>query len=230
MPHFAPQLKIGLENFEETQVCLVALGILSDICRALDAKIEPYCDTFVQILVTHLEKPNVDRKIKAAALTCFGDVALAIRGGFEKYLPRVLQMLLQAAQTKITDGPANNEEWVDYLNSLREGVLEAYTGIIHGLRDSGKLPLLKDQVLAILMFVKAITEDHTVNEAVMKACVGVIGDLVYAFQQELTVYLASDPTMTQLLQKLVQVGAMSQDPTLQRNSQWLQQLVQKFQR
>lgn len=228
MPLFAPMLKVGLENYEEIQVCLVALGILSDVCRALDRKIITYSDTFVQILVGHLEKPAVDRKIKAAALTCFGDIALAVQGDFEKYLPKVLQLLLQAAQTKITDGPANNEDWVEYLNSLREGVLEAYTGIIHGLRESGKLPLLKDQVLAILMFVKAISEDATVNEAVMKACVGVIGDLVFAFQQELTVYLASDPTMAQLLQKLVQVGAMSQDPTLQRNSQWLQQLVQKF--
>merc|ERR1712060_769839 len=44
MPHFRPFLSLGLSNSEEHQVCAVAVGVVGDICRALEAKVLPYCD------------------------------------------------------------------------------------------------------------------------------------------------------------------------------------------
>merc|ERR1719230_732301 len=106
-------------------------------------------------------------------------------GEFQKYLAPVVEMLREASMTQLSDGPANNEEWVEYLNSLREGVLEAYTGIIHGLRDANKLHLFKDRVVRLLQFVKEVSECQYVSDPVMKAATGVVGDLVFVFQQEL---------------------------------------------
>ena len=37
MPHFRPFLSLGLSNWEEHQVCAVAIGVVGDICRALEA-------------------------------------------------------------------------------------------------------------------------------------------------------------------------------------------------
>merc|ERR1740130_2425288 len=87
----------------------------------------------------------------------FGDVALAIAGDFEKYLPPVIEMLNEASKTKLpADITDPNDEWIEYLNSLRTGVMEAYTGIIHGLKDAGKLHLFKAHVNNIIIFVKDI--------------------------------------------------------------------------
>ena len=67
---------------------------------------------------------KVDRKIKAVIMPVFGDVALAIAGDFEKYLAPVLQMLSEASKTKLSaDVTDPNDDGVDYLNSLREGVM-----------------------------------------------------------------------------------------------------------
>merc|ERR1719487_870763 len=132
-------------------------------------------------------------------MTTFGDIALAITGGFEKYLAPVVQMLVEGSKTRLQDGPQNDEDWVDYLNSLREGVLEAYTGIIHGLRDAGKLHLFKEHVNGVLHFVQQISDDATVSEAVMKAAVGVIGDLIFVFQQELMAHLNNAPFVVKLV-------------------------------
>jgi len=224
MPHFAPQLKIGLENYEDVQVCLMATGVIGDLCRALEGKIITYTDTILQILHQNLQNPSVDRKIKAAIMPCFGDIALAITGEFEKYLAFVVQMLLEASRTKLDDGPRNNEEWVDYLNTLREGVLEAYTGVIHGLRDAGKLHLFKEHVNAVLHFVQLISEDSSVSESVMKAAVGVIGDLVLAFQQELAQHLGNAP----FLARLVEFASRSTDPNILQTGSWLRSLLQKY--
>jgi importin subunit beta-1 len=225
MPHFAPHLKIGLENFEEIQVCFMTTGIVGDLCRALEGKIITYCDTILQILYGNLQNAAVDRKIKAAIMTCFGDIALAVSGEFEKYLAPVVQMLREASSTKLADGPAGNEDWIDYLNSLREGVLEAYTGIVHGLKDSGKLHLFKEHVNAVLLFVKDITEDSTASEAVVKAAIGVVGDLIMSFQAELAAHIQQAPFLGQL----VIFAAKSTDQGLRQNAQWLQGMLQKFQ-
>merc|ERR1719382_1847178 len=172
MPHFAPHLKAGLENYEDVQVCKMATGVIGDLCRALEGKIITYCDTILQILYTNLQNTAVDRKIKALIMPCFGDIALAITGQFEKYLAPVVKMLQEASNTKISDGPADNEEWIDYLNTLREGVFEAYTGIIHGLKESGKLHLFKEHVNGVLIFVNLVSEDLQANELVMNGAVG----------------------------------------------------------
>jgi len=224
MPVFATHLKIGLENYQEEQVCLMATGVVGDLCRALEGTIITYCDTILTILYQNLQHTAVDRKIKAAIMTCFGDIALAISGEFEKYLSPVMQMLREASSTRLADGPPNDEEWVEYLNSLREGVLEAYTGIIHGLRESNKLHLLKEHVDSVLHFVKEIAEEPSPSDAVMKAAVGVIGDLIFVFQAELTQYVGQAP----FLAKLVEFAIRSQDPGIRNTANWLQSLLQKY--
>lgn len=224
MPHFAPHLTVGLQNYEEVQVCLTTTRMVGDLCTALEEKIGGYCDMILEILYTNLKNPAVDRKIKASVMTCFGDIAMAITGDFEKYLGPVVQMLREASSTKLADGPADNEEWVDYLNLLREGVLEAYSGIIHGLKESGKLHLFKEHVNTVLMLVKEISEDQTSQLPVIKAAVGVVGDLILVFQQELTAYVGKAPFLSQL----VQTAIRSQEPKLLQNAHWLQGMLVRF--
>ncbi|CAE7295630.1 KPNB1 [Symbiodinium microadriaticum] len=242
MPHFAPHLQVGLQNYEEVQVCLTTTRMVGDLCTALEGKIVSYCDTILQILYTNLRNPAVDRKIKAAVMTSFGDIAMAITGDFEQYLGPVVQMLREASSTRLADGPADSEEWVEYLNSLREGVLEAYSGIIHGLKESGKLHLFKEHVNTVLMLVKEISEDPTTpgpcvlgdfaglprcaprQLPVIKAAVGVVGDLVLVFQTELTAYVGKAPFLVQL----VQAALRSQDPKLLQSAQWLQGMLMKL--
>lgn len=224
MPHFAPHLTVGLQNYEEVQVCLTTTRMVGDLCTALEKKIGGYCDMILEILYTNLKNPAVDRKIKASVMTCFGDIAMAITGDFEKYLGPVVQMLREASSTKLADGPADNEEWVDYLNLLREGVLEAYSGIIHGLKESGKLHLFKEHVNTVLILVKEISEDQTSQLPVIKAAVGVVGDLILVFQQELTAYVGKAPFLSQL----VQTAIRSQEPKLLQNAHWLQGMLVRF--
>ena len=129
--------------------------------------------------------------------------------------------MFQLSNCSATD---QGEEWVEYLNLLREGVLEAYSGIIHGLKESGKLHLFKEHVNTVLMLVKEISDDQTSQLPVIKAAVGVVGDLILVFQQELTAYVGQAPFLSQL----VQTAIRSQEPKLLQNAHWLQGMLVRF--
>lgn len=60
-------------------------------------------------------------------------MALAVGEGFVRYLDLVLKVLSQAARVNVDK---DNYDMIDYCNELRDGCLEAYTGIIQGLKTS----------------------------------------------------------------------------------------------
>ena len=80
-------------------MCQVSVGVLGDVCRAIEARIAPFCDKIMSVLLTNLQSNDVQRNIKPQILSAFGDIAIAIGDAFEAYLPHVLQML-QSAQAR----------------------------------------------------------------------------------------------------------------------------------
>lgn len=169
-----PFLIKGLRNYAEWQVCSAAVGTTGDICRALEFQIFPYCDDIICCLLENLQNPALNRQVKPAVLSCFGDIALAIGGNFVKYLPSTFQMLDQAARTKVSDD--DDEELMDYLSLLRESILEAYIGITQGLNDGCNSELMLPQLGNIFQFLEVISQEND-DESITKNCIGLVGDL-----------------------------------------------------
>lgn len=97
--------------------------------------VNPHLFPLLQKL-THQQSPTLSNQFKPAILQCFGDVAGAIGGHFETYLSVVATVLEQAATvTASADGPT---EMVDYVVSLREGIMDAWGGIIGAMKISNK--------------------------------------------------------------------------------------------
>ncbi len=84
MPHFHPVLIQGLSNFEEYQVCSMAVGVVTDLCRALEKGLLLYTDDIVGCLLRNLQNASINRSVKPPALACMGDIALAVGGDFDK--------------------------------------------------------------------------------------------------------------------------------------------------
>ncbi len=59
MDPFKPFLAIGLRNYSEYQVCLAAVGLVGDICRALNTDILPICDDIMTLLIENLGVSSV---------------------------------------------------------------------------------------------------------------------------------------------------------------------------
>lgn len=54
MDSFAPYLYNALGNREEPVLCAMAIGLTSDIVRALGERSQPYCDSFMNYLLGNL--------------------------------------------------------------------------------------------------------------------------------------------------------------------------------
>jgi importin subunit beta-1 len=160
MTAFHPFLKHGLAQHEEHQVCVVAAGVVGDV---------------VTLLIRNLQNPKLDRSVKPPILGVFGDIALAIGGNFEKYLPVAMTMLQQAGRIATPD--PDDEDMVEYVSTLREGILDAYAGVIQGLHGDNKASLLQPYANLMGQFLGVVSMDENRDDDTTRAIAGVLGDM-----------------------------------------------------
>lgn len=173
MDSFVPFLYNGLNNQEEASLCSMSIGLTSDITRALGIKIQPYCDNLMNCLLNDLRSTTLGNQFKPAILQCFGDIAQAIGGHFETYLNVVAQVLQQAAGVSISQ--ETSYEMLDYIISLREGIMDAWAGTIAAMKAGGKPALLQQYVESIFQLLHVVHADPNRTEALLRSAMGVIG-------------------------------------------------------
>lgn len=199
LQHFMPALMTGLRNVEEYQVCACAVGVVGDLCRALNREIVVHCDDIVRALLELLQSASLTRIVKPQVLAVFADIAMAIEADFQRYSGVVLSMLQQAGEVSIT---TNDEEVIEYINSLREAILEAYSGIIQGLKAENKLDVLLPFLEKILDFAARCGTDSVIPDrrsgGVVKALVALFGDLGI-FAGQYAIPLLSQPFVDRLI-------------------------------
>ncbi|KAL3481982.1 armadillo-type protein [Aspergillus californicus] len=178
MEPFSRFLYAALANQEEPGLCSMAIGLVSDISRALNEKILPYCDTFMNHLMGNLS--SATNQLKPAILETFGDIAQAIGGQFESYLAVVGQVLKQASL--VTASADVSVEMMDYVISLREGIMDAWGGILIAYKGKPQVKSLLEFVDPIFELLRLISQDtNTRSEGLLRSCMGVLGDLADAF-------------------------------------------------
>jgi len=213
----------GLSNWQEHTVCSVAVGVVGDVARSLRGQIAPYCDRIITLLLQNLQNKYIDRSIKPAILSCFGDVALAIGGNFERYLEVVMRMLKQASDMIISTNfqTIDDIDFLDYMNALRESILEAYTGIIQGLKTDRKSDKIEPHVGVILTLVQHVAADPRRNEAVARAAVGICGDIGVALKNRVRHELQK-PFVEQLIKETSQ---RTNDDETKTTCEWAHNVV-----
>ncbi len=83
-----------------------------------------------------MQSATFGNQFKPAILQCFGDIAGAIGGHFEPYLSVVAGVLQQAASFSVAND--GSYELFDYMLTLREGIMDAWGGIIGAMTSSQK--------------------------------------------------------------------------------------------
>jgi len=181
-----PFLMMGLRNFEAFQVCSVAVGLVGDIARAIESKVQPFCNDIMTAFVQALQNQTLHRSVKPPVFSCFSDIALAIGAAYEPYLQITLMMMMQASQTR---APDDDEDLIEYVNTLRDSILEAYTGIVQGLKDGGRAELLVPYLEPIFQFLEMIVNDSHHGLSVLGKAIGLVGDLGSCLGTNVAIYV-----------------------------------------
>ncbi|NXF40109.1 IMB1 protein, partial [Nyctibius bracteatus] len=209
MDAFKPFLGIGLKNYAEYQVCLAAVGLVGDLCRALQSNILPFCDEVMQLL---LENLGVSVYLLISQLVTVGlHTEKKVGGGRSRSVRHALKISEGCATSSGTVLncafllPSQSDyDMVDYLNELREGCLEAYTGIIQGLKGDQEnvhpdVMLVQPRVEFILSYIDHIAGDEDHTDGVVACAAGLIGDLCTAFGKDVLKLVEARPMIHELL-------------------------------
>lgn len=135
-----PTTKNTVCVYSNKAMCAIAVGIVGDVCRSLAELLLPYCDSIMNALLNTLQSNVLHRDVKPVIISCFGDIALAIGSHYAAYTALSMAILSQAsASLPELDG--------EYHDALREGIIEAYVGIVQGVKggDVGLFYILFSQ-------------------------------------------------------------------------------------
>ena len=217
MAALQPYLIAGLKNYEAYFVCNVAIGLVGDIARALERKVQPYCNEIMGALIDALRDDTVHRSVKPTVFSTFGEIAMAIEAAYEPYIQYSLMLLLQASSTR---APSDDEDMIEYINMLRESILEAYTGIIQGLKAGSRIDLFLPYAQSVLQFLQVIADDPNRDDFVLSKAVGLVGDLGSAVGPHVKDQL-NQSYVVQLLQEAEATG----DDTTMETAQWARGII-----
>ncbi|KAE8099143.1 hypothetical protein FH972_017147 [Carpinus fangiana] len=219
MGEFYRYLEMGLQNFEEYQVCSITVGVVGDISRALDDKVLQFCDGIMKHLLSDLGSNELHRSVKPHIFSCFGDIALAIGEHFERYVLFVVQAMQQAAAV-CAQLDANDEELMEYGNQLRRSIFEAYSGILQGFKDS-KPEVMLPYASHLLQFIEVVFLDRQRDESVTKAAVAVMGDLADALGPNTKLLFRDRAFYIEFLGECLQ----SDDESIKETATWTQGMI-----
>ncbi|KAK9759611.1 karyopherin Kap95 [Basidiobolus ranarum] len=88
-------------------------------------------------------------------------------------------MLQQACSMTVVQ--TTSYDMIDYINQLREGIIEAYVGITQGLKAGDKIALLLPHLEHIFAFMGMVYSDTERTESITRSMIGLLGDLSEAF-------------------------------------------------
>ncbi|KAK6992247.1 importin N-terminal domain-containing protein [Favolaschia claudopus] len=187
---FLPFLYPALKAHEDTQLCTVAVGIIGDISSALVPQVAPYANQFMTVLLENLQSEVLNRNVKISILSGFGDITMAIGVAFEPFLETTMSVLRQAGALQPN---SLDYDLMDYVGQLREGILEAYTGLVGGFKATDVVSVLLPYVDSIFELIHRCFWDEERTDTQMKLSHGLIGDLAEA--------LTGSPQLKQSLMK-----------------------------
>jgi len=214
---FLPFLCAGLQNHQEYQVCSISVGLVGDICRALGELVQPYCNTFMTYLLQNLQSPVLHRSVKPPILSCFGDIALAIGQKFGSYLDICMTILQQACAMKANE---DDYDMIEYVNQLREGIFEAYTGIVQGMKNPTRLLPFTEHMIN---FIREVHLDSEKSDAVTRGAVGLLGDLCDLLGHQIAPILARQDWVQQFVKECVQ----SKNQSTKEVANWTKDALKK---
>lgn len=225
MMHFMPVLTAALSTNslrpeEKHTIVGIAVNVVGIVARGLGSELLQFSDPIVTVLLEALKSPVLNRTMKPPILSCIGDVAMAVKAHFERYLKTVMECMKEAAQSSfsLTVDP-DDYDTIDFVVALRESIFEAYIGIINGLRDENKQELLLPHVEWLIAYCEVVEREArgaaAGADSLTKMLTSVLGDLVDALPT-----LKDGLRQRQWVSGLLSRGSQSNDSSITETAKW----------
>ncbi|OAD08852.1 hypothetical protein MUCCIDRAFT_76269 [Mucor lusitanicus CBS 277.49] len=189
-PHFecfvselVPQ--IGSLMNQDHRLCLIGIGIMSDLCSTIPHIAKPHAPLFMQLLLDSLSNDHLHRDLRPASLSCFGDVAHALGPEFLPFVNTMMMIIQQAGNLQANH---NDPEMVAYVDAIRVAMIEAFVGMLQGLGQSAHTrDVFLPHVNGFMLFVNSLVTGNARSDALNQAILGLLGDVARIYGNQVPI-------------------------------------------
>jgi hypothetical protein len=203
---------------QDDECVRLACGLVSDIADALKEHTGTYMNDFVPPLINILKDNGQDRLTKLQAIVALGDLAMNCSLAFtSNYLQDVLTVLDSAARQSVnTKDFYDDPDILDYLTKLRETLIECYTTIVHGVKQSSLHKPLIDHSPAFFLFLeRCVDKSVSPSKSMLKSVLGLVGDMADCVGPQIIPLLKS-----QFVEQLILALRAANDSDSQEVANW----------
>ncbi|CAD6342622.1 unnamed protein product [Miscanthus lutarioriparius] len=197
------------EDAGESRLLTAAYETLNEVVRCSTEVTAPIVMQLVPVIMVELhqtletEKLSTDEREKRSELQGLLCGCLQLVQTLQKYMAQFYQYLEMGLQ--------NFEEY-----QLRNGILEAYSGILQGFKSSPKTQLLMPYAPHIIQFLDALYNGKDMDDTVMKTAIGVLGDLADTLGVHAGLLINQSTSSLAFLEECL----ASDDPLVKESAEW----------
>ncbi|PQM41912.1 importin subunit beta-1 [Prunus yedoensis var. nudiflora] len=138
---------------------------------------------------------------------------------FYKYLEMGLQNFedYQSAAELSAHTSGVDDDMIEYTNTLRNGIMEAYSGILQGFKGSAKTHLLMPYAPHVLQFLDSLYIEKDMDDFVIKTAIGLLGDLADTLGSAVGSLIQQSVSARDFLNECL----TSDDPSIKEAAEWV---------
>jgi len=190
-------LLLGLKRNNESDVFSASLGSLIEVSKACPEVIAEFLPQIFPYFMTCLHESLFDKNLKILIISAIGDISLACKEKIPPFFDEILKIYNMALEAAIQPPSTQHPELTDYLEQLRDVVLESYVCFVHAIEESPKQNDLINHLPNIIEFLKK-TCNEVFNPTVdfLRNALALITDVGHFFGEKVRNLVKTEFTIT----------------------------------
>lgn len=219
-----PYIGRGLQNSSQAELFLASLGAVTEISRACPQEIAGNLPDILNLLMGLLNNQGFDKNIKLTIIVAIGDISLGctdLMAPYAQGLMEIYQMAMTAAEVIPQAGQSDLQ---DYLEQLREHVLESFIAFMHSIGETSSRDVLLKNMQGIVNFLATTcTQQYNPTREYIKNALALVADLGYMFKGDVARFVKSD-----LTSNLIQVLSKFQNAEYEQIINYAKTIISKL--
>ncbi len=227
MKDFSPYLMIGLKSTQQAQLCKISIHVLSDIIRSIKEGFSDYINNFLPVIIGILSDNSIDKVLKTHSFNVIADLFYCCPNQIFSYFNEIMQIIGSAigAAGKYEVNAENDEETYEYLQDLREHLLETLTCIFCAVQEKNSINEFVVYVQPILEFVYKLSNIENQRLEILKYCIGIIGDFSSAYGNNIKDLLNLE-VISNLIETLKKPEYFNNDKDIDNLIKWASTIIE----
>jgi len=191
-----PFIAEGFKQNDQPELFLASLNAIVEVTGACPEDAANYLGEIFKTLIDLLDQKNYDKLLKLRIIMSIGDIALGSKNFILNYIADLNRMYEMAMNAASHSPAGESAEMVDYLEQLRENVLDSYICYFHAVTESTNPDLILDTLPIVLNFLSCTcTKEYNPSVDYMRTALACVSDVGLTFKEKAAGFVKTELTV-----------------------------------